>query len=466
MFLRKLQIVEKYLVEDLINLSEEDQSIFAELFIGRNKEVDRFISFVDLFKSNGLNLLISAEAGVGKTHYISNLLLKDELQNSEIYYINLDYRKLTNQNIEKFLIFFIHEMLKYFKEIQEPLNDVNQNDYDNIKENIRKINDHFEFVSNKKNENSKWKHLTIILDDLDYVEETLWSVFLDNFIFYAAHRNSSLIISCRPPLEAALKTDPRTKRFMCNVPQAKTIKLEPLNIIDIVNSRLSYIYNNSGKYIQKIMQITLKLNNGIDNTKHYIFHKKHYNFIKMFSNGNIREMLYMFTKNLKHVINNRKDFEFYSDNTVNFKRENILKLYFDDTQIEDCCKILDLTIPSSIKTRLPLYYNVLITIADRKIIDEDLLSVLIEDLKFKREDVINAIIFMSSNEQRIIHPISNGKQDKELSVDKRIYREYILSSRGEAYITNISAWEPYIKRVKNNLIDKYTELVYKDNHLD
>ena len=83
-----------------------------------------------------------------------------------------------------------------------------------------------------------------------------------------------------------------------------------------------------------------------------------------------------------------------------------------------------------------------------------------------KQYVINAIIFMSSNEQRIIHPISNGKQDKELSVDKRIYREYILSSRGEAYITNISTWEPYINRVKNNLIDKYTELVYKDNHLD
>lgn len=439
--LNKLQIVEKYIIKDLIELEKNEDGIFSQLFIDRDGEIDRFVSFINMFKNDGLNLLISAEAGVGKTHYIANLMLNGQLHREDMYYLNLDYGALKNQSQNSLMMEFIDEMLKYFKEINEPLNSTT-NIHENIKENLREVLSHFDYCKEKDNST---KHLVIILDDLDYVEEELWQSIAGDFIAYAKSTFCSLVVSCRPPLEAALKTDPRTKKHLCSAPYAKTIELPSLDITNIVISRLSYIYNNSNSLIKKVMKISLNINGNVtqDNLP---FDKVHLNFIRMFSNGNVREMMYMFRKNLSYVIDNRKQFNMLQNGKIDFTRENILKLYYDNADV-DCCKIININEQTSRKTGNSLYYNLLIAIADRQIIDEDLMDLLTEDLKFKRGDIINAILLLSNNQHRILHPISIGPEDKKIAIDIKIYRSYVLSARGEAYITNLKSWDCYLSRV-------------------
>jgi len=44
--LNKLQIVEKYIIKDLIELEKNEDGIFSQLFIDRDGEIDRFVSFI------------------------------------------------------------------------------------------------------------------------------------------------------------------------------------------------------------------------------------------------------------------------------------------------------------------------------------------------------------------------------------------------------------------------------------
>ena len=456
--LNKLRIVEKYLLLDLIELEKNTKGIFNQLYVERDSEIDRFVSLIDLFQEKGLNLIISAEAGVGKTHFISNLMINDYLKNDNLYYMNIDYRKLDDETQDGLQMFFINEMIKYFDDISEPFHLID-NTHEKIISNLKLIFEHFNYC-HKNNENSK--HLVVILDDLDYVEEELWPTITNSFLAYAKSKSCSMIISCRPPLEAAFKTDPRTKKFLYNPTQSKHIKLHPIDLSKILLSRLNYVYTNSNTTIQKIMQISLGFDTSIEN-KHLPLGVKHLNFIKMFSNGNIREMLHMFIKNLKFVIDNRKTFKVLDDGNIDFKRENILKLYYDDADIE-CCKIININEQKSRKAKNSLYYNLLIAISDRKIVDEDLIGIFEDDLKFKRDDVIKAILLLSNNEHRILHPEAIGSEDKKLAISKDIFRAYKLSSRGKFYIENINDWDEYKTRV-GEIKNVYSEYVDSINSL-
>jgi len=455
--INSLQLVEKFLVNDLIQLEKEKKGIFEELFIERTDEVDRFVSFLDLFREKGLNLIITGEAGVGKTHFIANLMISKHLQTNDIYFLEIDYRKLDDESEKGLQLFFIKKMLKFFTTVEEPLNGVS-NTYENIILNLQKVFQHFTYC----NKNPK-KNLVIILDDLDYVEEELWGTITNSFLAYAKSKYSSVIISCRPPLEAALKTDPRTKKFLYNIAQSKHITLPPLSITNILVSRLNYIYKNSNRVTKKIMEYSLKINGGEITSKHIPLGKKHLNFLKMLSNGNVREMTYLFKKNLEYIINNRKKFDRLKDGTINFTREKILELYYDDKNNE-CCKIININAQMSRKKSCSLYYNLLVAIADREIIDEDMIDLFENDLGLKRKDIVNAIVLLSNNEHRMIYPISIGTEDRKLAIDQKIFRIYRLSSRGRLYIENLCEWEGYIERV-GKLENKYNNTIDEANLL-
>ena len=180
-------------------------------------------------------------------------------------------------------------------------------------------------------------------------------------------------------------------------------------------------------------------------------------------NGNIREMLSMFRKNIQYIIKNRNEFTEVNNGNINFTRENVLKLYYDDEQNE-CCKIIDINNPHR-KTGYSLYYNILLAVADKKIIDEDFMDIFESDLKFKRKDIINAIRILSNNQHRLLYPTSISPDDKKHSVDPKIvYRAYNISSRGEAYISNLKSWESYIRRV-GEIEDIYSQHIFSDSYI-
>ena len=289
---------------DIINLASGDRDLFEELYYNREAEYIDFKNAAEKLFNNGNNLLVLGSAGMGKSNYVYRLFYNTELlENAQLYPLMFDYTVITPNNIDGWKLHFIEGFDRFFKSFDYNIN-IKENTKSNIDDNLYKIQKELHEIPSEK----LIKHPLLFVDDLDYAEEDKLFELLDFLTPYAKDRRIHILLSVRPPLFHAINNNDFKYRFLF-ITNVKKIELHPLNIHDILSTRLAPIiaFDPNISFFEKIINKIKGLKNpyskyqkilkklGISNLEQlkefpYPFTDDYMNFMQRITNGNLREI--------------------------------------------------------------------------------------------------------------------------------------------------------------------------------
>jgi len=451
--------------QDLLKLSQKDKNLFLSLYYNRTADFEKVNGMLKNIKNRGDNILITGDAGKGKSNFMYRIFFDEELiENYSLYPVIVDYGETNKINI--CLTSFIEQVDKYFKELGIPVNNLKSNTDEHISQNFNILQKH---LVNHKNTELK-KYLLIFLDDLDYVEEELFEL-LEYFLPFASSQRVSIVLSARPPLLEAIRSyDGRFATYFTR--SVQRIKLDDLVTSKILSRRLAPILVEQVTHpikhlIKKLFEGTSryrKLLNlyGIENLEQLEkfdlpFTHLYNNFMTSITNGNIREIFNIAHDSLIFILDNYNELQTtieMVDNEPQEKKvitqEQILQLFSDGTfetkkGYLQTYKIININEHKS-KMGNSLIYNILESIRKHQHLNEDLFDDLLK-LGHSKEKVLREVEILSNKTQRMLLPkkILPAKMEEKAS----LYKSYEVSVKGNYYLSEIADWPEYIKRFGN-----------------
>jgi hypothetical protein len=296
---------------DLVHLAKERPTIFDEYFYNRVSECEEFASYMEWSPKNATNVLITGEAGIGKSNFIHKLISNDAVVKTlKLYPVLIDYRNVAPLTTTAVILEFIKKMEAYFQAIQAPITGLDLSSDAKIQMNVHAIKRHLDGIDKEKID----LHLVIFLDDLDYAEEN-WFELLSFLLPFAASNKLSMVLSVRPPLLQSINDyDDRFRHHF--VRDAHRIKLNPLAAEDVIATRIAPILEDARppgalrvltwifKRDSPLPALAKKLGVGsIDDLPRlsYPFTGKLHTFMKRITNGNLRETFDIAIESIKYM---------------------------------------------------------------------------------------------------------------------------------------------------------------------
>lgn len=459
-----IQHIEKYSefikvsFNDLVKLTNEEKEVFLDLYYNRTVEFNEMQSILKNIRNRGDNILILGYAGTGKSSFMYKVFYEIEnMPQHNLYPIIVDYRDVPNKN---YLIkHFIENLKKYFAEIDNEINTLKTNNDENINENIYLLKYH---LSNLKGKDFK-KHLIILLDDFDYIEQEELFDVLELFAGFGVHKNVTLVLSARPDLYTAIKEyDNRLEKTFTR--EIHKIVLARLDIKKLISRRLGIlILNNKSKdkfsywwnriinresaYIKLLRKMGLEDVHDLEQIE-IPFTGLYLNFIKCITNHNNREIFDIVHDSILFILKEYNNLESVQEldedgatiTNKEISKENTLKLFFDNE--DSNFRIIDINRYKS-KNGNSLYFNVLEGIKSYGIVHETFLSKM-KELGHNKDDIEYAIKTLKLKTNALISPKRIIPSKITQRVDK--YPEFNITKKGDYYLTNIAYWDEYISR--------------------
>ena len=447
--------------QDLLKLSKKDKTVFNALFYNRTEECNKLETIIHNARNRGDNVLITGDAGKGKSSFVYKLVFDEEyLAKENLYCVVVDYGESSGK--EHCLLKFIDQMRQYFTDIGEPLHNLYENIPENIVNNIHRLQTYLSDID----ENLLKKHLLIFLDDFDYVEDDLFP-FLDNFLGFASNQKLTIILSARPQLYTAIDTyDNRYAIYFTR--DVQRIKIESVCAYKLLSKRLAalLVKNESNPFI-KTANILLNSGNrykelmkkyGVSNFEklnefQLPLKNDFFNFMSQITNGNNREIFDIAHDSILYVLDNYdsletvwEEVEHVSVEKKVLKNSHVLELFYDKNNLKDYYKknyrIINIHEFRS-KNGNSLYYNTLEAVKIYKQTNEDFYSVL-SILGHSQKNIDKAVDILKNKAHRLIVP--NKIMPSAQEEDSVIYDTYRTTEKGDCYLTNIATWTEYTER--------------------
>lgn len=444
--------------KDLVSLTTEDKDIFLDLYYNRDTEFNKMKSILKNIRNRGDNILIYGVAGSGKSSFMYKVFYEIEyLKDYNLYPIIVDYNK--DSDIKSLLKKFIHDISEYFEKMGCDVHTLKENSSDNIDQNLHLLKYH---LSQSERDKLK-KHLLILLDDFDFVEQKYLFDLLEDFKGFGVHPSATIVLSARPNLFAAINEyDNRlSKHYTRDVHQ---INLARLDIKKLISKRLAIILLENektnlfealrNKLLRKESPYLKLLNKlGITNIHELAkidlpFTGLYLNFITCITNHNIREIFDIVHESIIYILKNYKSLESMEERedgeTVMRKditREATLELFFDN--LSSKFQILNIHKDKSKKGN-SLFFNILEGIKTFRELSPTF-YLLLKKLGHSKVDVDWAInVKLKSPGYALIAPTKIIPSHVTDRVDR--YAEYFVTEKGDYYLSIIAYWEEYIKR--------------------
>ncbi len=437
--------------KDLRHLSRIEKNIFETLYYNRSDECDSFENTLENIFKTANNILITGDAGVGKSSFVHKIVMDSELMKKHnIYPIVVDYCSSTKRTIESCLLGFIDAIDCYFTEIEKrPINNLLEKIGSNNKDNMNRIKKHIAKLKKGEIQN----HLLIFIDDLDYLDDK-WFLLLEEFFTFASDGGSSIVLTARPNLLAAIKNyDDRFSLYFSR--DVERIHLSPLQAQNVLMTRLAPILLQKAThpfyaFIANLFSrtnpmINLLQKQGISNLSelekiNYPFTKKHNSFMRKITNGCMREIFDIAYESLKYIFehkNLKKRVEEGIERTV-IGIDGMLEMLYKNK--DSCYKIINLHKNKSKKGN-SLLFNVLEHIKIHPQRDEEFYDVL-QGFGHSSNDVGWAINFLNDRANRLIQytQILPEKRKRELYK----YDELEITQKGNYYLA-LAKYEEYSK---------------------
>lgn len=447
--LKALQSFNEVAFEDLVQLSKDNSEVFEELYYNRVDECQEFLSVLKDGKKTGRNILITGEAGIGKSNFVYKLLSNSKKQEElSIHSIILDYRNVVPQKIEGLLKQFVSKMQHYFDNIiDRPLFFENEI----VDDRIGAIYEHLDKIPRE----SFTKTLVLFVDDLDYADD-VWYELLNYILPFAISRRASLVLSVRPPLLNSIEMyDDRFRQHY--IRRGHTINLGSLQVENILSTRIAPILEEEqAKSIWSRITKLFRRNStlckivkdlGCDDLEslpriHYPFTAEYNTLLRRITNGNLREIFLMAASSLLYIWKNRdnleKVVEFDNDRFVLTKKQ-FLDLFVQTDTFKPIYKIIDIVNEKS-KSGNSLLFNALLGIKLYKTVDKYFYDRM-QLLGLPKMKVKNAIEYLSNKNNRHIYPkfSLHPKEPQRIDVDM----EYVITEKGEIYLQMATDWDYY-----------------------
>lgn len=440
-----------HLFKDLVQLAQVDPGVFDELFYNRTDECARFEGFLENIYRTADNILITGEAGIGKTNFIHRVVRKtDLLKKSSLHPILIDYRDAVPHNARTCLCTLVEQLQIYFSEVNRPIHTLKANTPELVDENLRAISRHLSTLS----KDAPKMHPVVFIDDLDYADEE-WHELLSYVYPIAGSSIASVVLTVRPHLLAAI--DSWDNRFsFCFTRATKHIELNPLQVEHIISSRLvpilaeqatnplwSYLkarLSNSGSLAKLLGRISQQQPEALGKFE-YPFTAQHNDFIRQITNGNIREIFDIAYESLVYIAQH-PDLELRQETygvRKNIGREGIMQALFDKKDAK--YHILNLH-----QHRSPdgnsLLYNTLEAVRLHRGLSEDFYTDL-RGLGHKRNLIDWAVDFLADKSNRLIQPTKYYPERVRRKLS--LFDEYKITDKGE-YFIQMADWYEYQKR--------------------
>jgi hypothetical protein len=451
--------------QDLLDLSDDEPEIFEYLFFDREQQYGKLQSIILNSHNSRANILVTGEAGVGKSNFLYKFLRDKQLLEERLLYpILVDYRKIAPLTWESCINSFIDQMKTYFDNIKQPINTLQENHSQKyIDSNTRAIYNHLHSIPSKQLR----LRAIIVLDDFDYMEHE-WVHVLKYLLPFAASNKSSTLLSARPPLLAAIDAyDERfSQSFIRNV---QHVHLPCLDAGRIVTYRLACILM-AGKADTVYQRIIMRLQ-GERNPLYRLFRKRkielsklvaieypftesHNNFMSLITNGNLREIFDIAWRSLLYIYDpNTIIASFFQDEIERrvITSEAIMQMFYDEHQTKASANINNPNdyVPASGYKLLNLHmrrstlnnsllFNALECIKHKHTIDEQFYSFM-SHFGHSQKQVDWAIDLLVNKEQRLISPVRAPNNHGQKG------GEYQLTDKGDYYL-QMCQWPEYQKR--------------------
>jgi hypothetical protein len=447
---------------DLVTITKDDKEIFLDLYYNRDTEFNEMKSILKNIRNRGNNILITGQAGSGKSCFMYKVFYEIErLSDYNLYPIIVDYGQV--ENVEHLQKRFINRMIEYFSDIGHPINNIKENNDANITHNIHLLKDHLANVEFSPNT----KHLVILLDDFDYIEQSLFGL-LEKFMGFGIHQNVTLVLSARPSLKNSIKEyDIRlAKNFTREVHTIDLVRLDIKKLIakrlaivllenqinppTVPKSWLSKFKNEESPYMRFLRKMNIVHISELKKLQ-LPFTDLYLNFIRCVTDHNIREIFDIVHDSLIYVLSNYKKLEVVIEKDEwglpvekrEIPHEVALKLFYDNQ--DSTFKLLNLN-ESKSKKGNSLLFNVLEGVKIYEELNGDFEQVM-SKLGHSKKDVEFAIKKIKSPEYALIEPRRIISTEVKYRIDR--FPRYLITKKGDYYLSNLAYWDEYILRCGN-----------------
>ncbi len=444
--------------QDLVSLSRNEKDVFLDLYYNRDTETNEMKSILKNVRNRGNNILIMGDAGSGKSSFMYKVFYEIELLTDyQLYPIIVDYQE--SVDIDHLFKTFIDNMITYFNVMERPCNQTKDNTNENITHNIHLLKTH---LATQKTTDLV-KHLVILLDDFDYVEQHHLFDLLELFMGFGVHPNATLVLAVRPPLFTAINE--YDNRFAKNFTRdVHKIELSRLDVKRLISKRLAIILienqkkHGLTKWWERISgkespYLKLLKKMGIENIEDLNkisipFTDLYLNFIRCITDSNIREIFEIVHDSLIYVLSNynKLDTVIELDDLEHVEKKEIpmeaaMKLFYDNENAT--FKIININKYRARKTNNSLFYNTMEGVKLYGELHETFYEAMTR-LGHSKKDVDWAITKLKSPEYKLISASKIIPSSVKTKVDK--YPEYKISKKGDYYLTNLCYWKEFISR--------------------
>jgi GTPase SAR1 family protein len=451
---------------DIIRLSNGNRELFEELFYNRESEFVDFQNAAEKLYNNGNNILVVGSAGIGKSNYIYRLFYNKELlTKSKLFPLLFDYNVIIPNNLEGWKLHFINGFDGFFKDIDYKIN-IKENIKNNIDDNLYKIHSELGSIPPER----LTKHPILFIDDLDYSEQEQLFEILDFLTPYARDSNIHILLSVRPQLFHAINNNDFKYRFLF-VTNVKKIELKPINIHDVLSTRLAPIisFDPNISFFEKIINKFKKLKephsnywkvlkrlgiHNLDSLKNinYPFTDDYMNFMNRITNGNLREIFDIAIDSLCFILDNYNNLDEVEINETTRKHitENQgVMLFYNNPNSK--YKLFNIHSIMNNKGN-SLHFNVLEALKAFGCPSRSNFYDSLKVLGHSSIDVNNSLKELSRRQNRfIISKNFTYAKDKLNEVKK-----YEIDEKGLYYLEEVVTWEKYIElcgKSKSSLIE-------------
>lgn len=456
---QKYRRVIRALFTDLLHIRKAAPEIFTQLYHNRTSDIAKIKDILRRIRQTGDNILITGDAGVGKSTYVYRVLEDSALkEQAGIYPIIADYRETMDR--DALLLDFVDEVEKYFEVIDQPIHTLKDNNVDNLKANRTSLIRHLK----KLKLSGDLPYPVVFLDDFDYIEDHLFPT-LEWFLSFAVSERCSIVLTARPPLfnSTTRHDDHLSAYFFRNVRQ---VKLKPIPPDELIESKLAIILDEDSPqhfWLQSriakkdaltvwLRKMDIKDAASLEKLK-LPFDETLYNFMRSVTNGNIREILRIADTCLNFILSHMDSLE---DVYEDFEGERLVKKHVSLDKLLDLFAVPG-SEPDDIEELPPfrllnlhhdrsplgnsLLFNVLEGIQNYRKLSEEFF-LFMKKLGHSDAQVRAAIHILEGKSHRLIEPtgIFPPKEKVQLSA------QYRLTEKGEYYLGHIVRSDAYRRK--------------------
>lgn len=324
------KIIESLTDAFFLNIESYDDELYRAFFVKRVEDAEFLYSRLSEVEFFGGNVLVVGEPGIGKSNFLQWFLKSSEFakQHSPNSFTILDTRPVPY--VENTHELFISElkgrvaniMQKHLAVLGDPCNDIppDDNTSDSRHARYNYCASKVEGIEIKVTDPTKQVHY-LFLDDVDYLPANCFSEILENLKPILLSRHFCVIVACRVPAFNALQShcDFNISRAFDD---AKTLRLDPLPVHKILEARIAMLTQGKqsvrealticpqqgtlAPFFQMLAKLLSQLNPNDDiQLFKYPFTSKQHAFMRMMTNGNIRQVLKMAQEYLRYMRTHR-----------------------------------------------------------------------------------------------------------------------------------------------------------------